>query len=785
MLYEKIVPQRILPDLFRYCPTMDLMGAVTEDHRIFIHRLNGQRVLGSGNSLGSSSVMQMCWKPDGRSLAVAWSDNVVRLINADSGRIAHQIEISARKGQNISCIGWGLNHTDKARAERKAAALGKTLDDLLTQVNEAHAPRDVLDLPRDLVLLDVEPCLPKLSILPSVGKDEDIFSSRASVDAMFHQHGKKADDAVDIMIVGFEDGSVHLSIYDSFNIGTLTLGNASSLLRECKPLMHASHPFSSTHALLAATAEQQQYVFVPIDIRFISDSGAYLSLLASKTTQLQNLLRYISQVQRLMQVEWQNAQDLPTKFLRNINKPLQEECQCDFITAAYHLVVTGNCFGPMREWLVDELAERGQKRWDKAITTGYETVRRLAHESLLPALDRCSIVVSRLRGLSKCQETTGIFGLNTRHLNHIFDVLDCLALLTHNILKYASLELRQFAAFSTWLRREIEVQATEASSVEEAAEKDLALDYAKVLAYIQGPMTQSRLTPLLLRDAPLEEATKHRPEEWVPLLYDDFKKAMKELTMEDPADQEPQNFAGLMKHLHKRCGVVFDEIAEDQQRNVMVGAPLVLSEMEGRSLLDMKLHYENSICVIFVVMAAGESGGRLEIHRISLSIENGVSSLHGTEISVVSLGRGLIKDAKFVDDEQIMILWKGPDASHLLSIAYARSSESEPGLFYAPLVPSSSSQINLPPVSTIPDSIVTLLDEEVVAKHSHHCFPQSASFYPTKLEINGRKGRRVVCVLAQDRMKYRIYDLDTGSGVPEGEANGDVTGEEEGDAMIG
>jgi anaphase-promoting complex subunit 4 len=56
--------------------------------------------------------------------------------------------------------------------------------------------------------------------------------------------------------------------------------------------------------------------------------------------------------------EWRSAQDLPSKFIRNINETLEEECQCDWVHAAYHLIVTGNCFTPVKEWLINELTER-------------------------------------------------------------------------------------------------------------------------------------------------------------------------------------------------------------------------------------------------------------------------------------------------------------------------------------------------------------------------------------------------------------------------------------------
>ncbi len=46
-------------------------------------------------------------------------------------------------------------------------------------------------------------------------------------------------------------------------------------------------------------------------------------------------------------------------------------------------------------------------------------------------------------------------------------------------------------------------------------------------------------------------------------------------------------------------------------------------------------------------------------------------------------------------------------------------------------------------------------------------FPAGVSWVPERLEVNGRKGRRVICVLAQDNVHYRIYDLDSSSSAEE------------------
>ena len=59
---------------------------------------------------------------------------------------------------------------------------------------------------------------------------------------------------------------------------------------------------------------------------------------------------------------------------------------------------------------------------------------------------------------------------------------------------------------------------------------------------------------------------------------------------------------------------------------------------------------------------------------------------------------------------------------------------------------------------------VTRLDvtkPDIMDELTWHNFPSSTLWAPEKLEINGRKGRRVICVLARDRLHYRMFDVDS------------------------
>lgn len=163
------------------------------------------------------------------------------------------------------------------------------------------------------------------------------------------------------MIVGTDDGNLQLSIYDSFIIGSFPCPRREGR-KPPQILLHASHPSISTHILALATEHKEptEVHLVPMDLPFISSAPINMSLLASKLTTLQKLLRYLKQTQLHMQVEWKNTRELPGRFLRSVEGDLEnlESGPRSVVAALYHTVLTGHAHEPVREWLVDSLAER-------------------------------------------------------------------------------------------------------------------------------------------------------------------------------------------------------------------------------------------------------------------------------------------------------------------------------------------------------------------------------------------------------------------------------------------
>jgi len=193
-----------------------------------------------------------------------------------------------------------------------------------------------------------------------------VFSTTSSLEFVFQPVKLEDADAVHVMIVGTSDGGIHLSIYDSLVIGSFRYfprANLSTTPSDVFQLCgHGSHPDISTHALLLKPkgGDGSTLHLVPMDLTFVHYSPVNLSLLSSKMTTMQNLLRYLKQAQSHMTGEWKSTRELPARFVLAVKEDLEkmERGPVSIVQALYHTAVTGHVFPALKEWLVDSLAER-------------------------------------------------------------------------------------------------------------------------------------------------------------------------------------------------------------------------------------------------------------------------------------------------------------------------------------------------------------------------------------------------------------------------------------------
>lgn len=199
-------------------------------------------------------------------------------------------------------------------------------------------------------------------------------------------------------------------------------------------------------------------------------------------------------------------------------------------------------------------------------------------------------MVSRLRGLSRFQDSNAALGLCTQELDNVLDTTACMQLLAHNVLIAAGSELRGFSAFSTWLKHEIDTQSAEPGSTaaQEASERDHNIDYASTLEYIRGAMKWSRLFTLFNMESLNEERPQWDLTAEGRSLYDLYKRELKTINDSTTPERQLPGLDALIVHLDSQCNAVFARIAATQRRNVRMGTPVHLGRLVPEQM-DMRM----------------------------------------------------------------------------------------------------------------------------------------------------------------------------------------------------
>lgn len=221
------------------------------------------------------------------------------------------------------------------------------------------------------------------------------------------------------------------------------------------------------------------------------------------------------------------------------------------------------------------------------MVSGLEGLRNLVHENFLPALDRCAIILSRLRGLAQYHDTRDDIGFTTHQISRLVDIVQCLQLIGHKVLINVMDELENFIAFSTWLRFQIDRLASSSSMNEELTEKEATMDVGKVLTYIEHYLTDSPLRVFFneLRNEEYEEICAHIESD--SSLLHVLDQQLTKWENGEPAWQALPRVEFLVSYATNQANRTFKGIAEAKKRSVRLGAPIRLSVGGAISQTDM------------------------------------------------------------------------------------------------------------------------------------------------------------------------------------------------------
>ena len=289
-----------------------------------------------------------------------------------------------------------------------------------------------------------------------------------------------------------------------------------------------------------------------------------ISIITTKLSQLKLLSKYVNRIRSVIARDVNAGFELPSKWLQNAYdsfapsiaqnttlregyawKPDVRQVEDEwgrqlFQSHMTRLLATGECDSKLREWLVDELGDRGLKRWEKAVNDGLESARRGLEECLLPASERLLVVLSRLTGLAGSTETSTRLPrtsrqanlgleLDSKALRTLTEVTRCLIILANEILKSVCAEIVAFRKWIQWMKWCCEVEGCETDERREEVREGgaEAIDWLSVLEYSKTGLRGGDLPKLLGRPtSQQDDSIAKTAVKWdCPNLYEEFKKA--------------------------------------------------------------------------------------------------------------------------------------------------------------------------------------------------------------------------------------------------------------------
>lgn len=747
---------------------------VLDDDEVLVdvYRLNGQKVFtiaidGNGGAIG---IADIAWRDDGVVLAIASTDSKVRLVNSFSGKVMHTfnaISLLSRhrssstvsltpnnKGNFISdnsslsqrrCIPTAIHYsthfldrlTAQAQLEKKDSISPIDLDDLLG----LHADVQVLlklkpDLPKSITDIDVEQYLPRLATLPANGfGEEDVFSSRSSVDAMFHPSNESGRYLTDLVIVAESDAHLHLRLFDSFEVGDIDLNQASRIPQGChlkQIRQFATHPLSHKLFLIVDEGSGSDERKDPpmaaahlleLEVKLLEKSSLTLPIVATKAPQLYNLIRYLRQIESQLAREIKTAFDLPARFIRTLEEDLREQDGegSTFETSAYHTLLTGEVSGKFKEWLTEILGDRGVKRWDKAVSDCLDLVRRLISENWNAAVERAGVVVSRLTGIALADKT---FGIDIRVLHRLKDTIDVMAVLGEDMLRDTIAETTGFNAFMKWLKREVEMAGLEDTSekLDEMREITDHHEVRKVTKYIS-----ERLNNTSVRRYMQEHGVQYTEE--VSMGDAGFYQSFK-TTRGRGESLNMYTLKSLTDRVATQCNLLFQQVSEKLTAQIQASYVAPMQYVSGANIVEcgmrQKSHHDAPDICLFEPFLI--SGTRNDVTITYSTMQKNELSQHKQKISELT---GIL-DFKLVDDTEMLLLVMHLNQTKIISIDLTATGKLE-----------SAGQTVKHVFGGKDDAFIR------------------AGLQPAKLEVNGRKGRRTLTVLDEHGRGYGVFDIDS------------------------
>ncbi|KAK9722803.1 hypothetical protein K7432_002424 [Basidiobolus ranarum] len=469
LLGQKRLPESVC--FLSWCPTMDLIALITYTSEISLWRLSWQKVWSIPHT-GGNKPTALTWRPDGKVLAVGYSNSEVILYDVSSAQIAHKIQLfnSENSKNPISFLYW-------------AEEAGNSQVNQRSSKNHSHSVKH----------------LPLLSTIPH--NRSSIFATKPKDTALdVFDESEQDNDTMNLLIAADDFGNIYTSVYGVFDLGFKTVQKHDVTKHKKFRVIDgcASHDLSMFTLLCSSLSnpnEEETKMGATFSISF--DTGllhsrkAEIRSLSSISTKVNFLLNYIQQSIKGMEEEYLGVTNLSKKYLERLEQIMIDQgVDSNPVTEFANMLARGSPSVCLNQFMQQDLTEKGLRKWEKTTENGFVGIRNFAHEYVQPACIRLILYLDEIAGLSRWEERYQSIGLDEETVHSCVMLIGSFIGRLEELLLTIDAELKKFQNFTKWLQNVLQkIMPTE----EPIPIRYLPVDILKVAEFLQTSLTQDCL----------------------------------------------------------------------------------------------------------------------------------------------------------------------------------------------------------------------------------------------------------------------------------------------------
>ncbi|XP_050212852.1 anaphase-promoting complex subunit 4 isoform X2 [Mercurialis annua] len=480
--FDKPVASQI--KIAEWNPEKDLLAMVTEDSKILLHRFNWQRLwtISPGRCITS-----LCWRPDGKALAVGLDDGIVSFHDVENGKLLRRLEPHTVA---VVCLNWEedreLNREDSS--------------DCITF--EDRTPR----------FFPVAPTPPRM---PGVVSGDTGFIDDS--EDSYQELSSSSYQRFNVLCSADKDGNICFSVFGIFPIGKINIHNFSvstSLVDKqstyqlmkastykvalSKDLCHLAVMCSGEFRENMVESRESQmpghnmhgsHVLV-LDTSIFMKRKNELHQLAQQASNIEELIEVIRASLSVMSKQWSDAMHtFQEKFgslsTLIVDHALESSPQEEFLS-----LLCGTRTSPaVHQFLVNTLGEVGVKRISKVVCGAGKELQRIVIDHMQPAAEMIAFRMGELRGLSRWRARYGVIGLDETLISSATEKSGMILVQIELFMRVVSSVELQFSNFFSWLLKCIKLLMQEPSDQLMPYSGELVIIFLKFL-YDQDPVKE-------------------------------------------------------------------------------------------------------------------------------------------------------------------------------------------------------------------------------------------------------------------------------------------------------